>query len=147
MKIRTMKSNDVGKVSDLAKQLGYENKPEEVRQRLELILKRQDHCVMVCEDDSNQIVGWIHLREILPLEKESYIEVSAIVVDQSVRGKGMGKFMMSWAEDLARQRGFCQVGLRTHVRRTDAHKFYERLGYNNNASSHFFLKNVSSAIA
>jgi GNAT superfamily N-acetyltransferase len=54
-------------------------------------------------------------------------------VAASHRGRGLGAAMCQWAIDHARDRGCALVQLTTDKTRTDAHRFYQRLGF---AASH-----------
>ncbi|GIE84302.1 GNAT family N-acetyltransferase [Actinoplanes regularis] len=55
--------------------------------------------------------------------------VEAVRIHADRRGRGLGAEMMHWAIERARQRGCRMVQLTTDKRRTDAHRFYERLGF------------------
>ena len=46
-----------------------------------------------------------------------------------MRGRGIGAQLMSVIEDEARRRGAARIQLTSNQRRADAHRFYERLGY------------------
>lgn len=56
-------------------------------------------------------------------------QVEAVRVDSRIRGQGLGRRMMDWAIDQARQRGCMIVQLSSQNDRKDAHRFYERLGF------------------
>jgi ribosomal protein S18 acetylase RimI-like enzyme len=52
-----------------------------------------------------------------------------MVVDEAHRGRGIGARLVRAAEqELAAQRCY-MVEVTSHLNRTDAHRFYERLGY------------------
>ncbi len=55
--------------------------------------------------------------------------VEAVQVAPTARGRGIGAAMMRFAMDEARARGAVQLALASSKRRTDAHRFYERLGF------------------
>lgn len=55
--------------------------------------------------------------------------VENVVTDAAVRGRGWGRLLMAHAEELARRQGCYRIVLTSHRRRTDAHRFYERLGF------------------
>nr|WP_211261530.1 GNAT family N-acetyltransferase [Pseudonocardia acaciae] len=56
-------------------------------------------------------------------------QVESVRVAASVRSRGVGEAMMRWVIDQARARDCVLVQLSTHKTRTDAHRFYERLGF------------------
>lgn len=55
--------------------------------------------------------------------------IEAVRVGTSLRGGGIGRKMMAWAIDRARERGCRIVQLTTDKRRAGAHRFYESLGF------------------
>jgi GNAT superfamily N-acetyltransferase len=55
--------------------------------------------------------------------------VEAVQVAPRMRGHGIGAAMMQMAIETARARGAVQLALASSKRRTDAHRFYERLGF------------------
>jgi GNAT superfamily N-acetyltransferase len=50
-------------------------------------------------------------------------------VHEAYRSFGVGRAMLAWAISEARQRGCALIQLTTDKTRTDAHRFYERLGF------------------
>jgi GNAT superfamily N-acetyltransferase len=63
--------------------------------------------------------------------------VESVRVDASQRGKGIGREMMLWAIERAREKGCISMQLTTNNERADAHRFYERLGFK---GSHLGMK-------
>ena len=55
--------------------------------------------------------------------------VEDVVVSEERRGQGIGRQMMMFAMDLCKQRECYKVALSSNRRRTDAHRFYESLGF------------------
>lgn len=55
--------------------------------------------------------------------------VEAVHIVPAQRGKGLGTQMMQWAVAQARERGCGMVQLTSNKKRLDAHRFYERLGF------------------
>jgi GNAT superfamily N-acetyltransferase len=56
-------------------------------------------------------------------------QIEAVRVHEAARNRGVGARMIEWAVEVARNRGCALVQLTTDKRRTDAHRFYERLGF------------------
>jgi GNAT superfamily N-acetyltransferase len=54
-----------------------------------------------------------------------------------MRGRGLGEALFTWSIAEARRRGCALVQLTTDKTRTDAHRFYDRLGF---TASHEGLK-------
>lgn len=55
--------------------------------------------------------------------------IEAVRIAGDVRGAGLGRTMVEWAIDQARQRGCRMVQLTTDKQRVDARRFYESLGF------------------
>ncbi len=55
--------------------------------------------------------------------------VEAVRVRSDLRGHGIGERLLLAAMDRARERGCAMIQLTTDLRRTDAHRFYARLGF------------------
>jgi GNAT superfamily N-acetyltransferase len=55
--------------------------------------------------------------------------IENVIVDGAVRGHGIGSAMMLWAIDEAKRCRCHRVALTSNKRRKDAHRFYERLGF------------------
>jgi ribosomal protein S18 acetylase RimI-like enzyme len=63
--------------------------------------------------------------------------VESVRVDAPYRGRGLGRELMLWAIDRARKENCVFVQLTTNADRTDAHRFYENLGF---VGSHLGMK-------
>jgi GNAT superfamily N-acetyltransferase len=63
--------------------------------------------------------------------------VESVRVDEKLRGQGIGCEMMLWAIERAKERGCISMQLTTNNDRTDAHRFYENLGF---SKSHIGMK-------
>lgn len=55
--------------------------------------------------------------------------VEQVGVDHRMQGQGIGKHMMRHAMDEARAAGCYKLMLSSHVARSDAHAFYDKLGF------------------
>lgn len=85
----------------------------------------------VAEDAAGAVIGTLQLTFIPGLSNQGaeLALVSAVRVDSSLRGQGLGEQMMTWAMDEARRRGCASMELLSHASRDGAHRFYERLGF------------------
>ncbi|CAL9519302.1 MULTISPECIES: GNAT family N-acetyltransferase [Streptomyces] len=55
--------------------------------------------------------------------------IEAVRIHADERGSGLGSKLIEWAIDTSRQLGCRMVQLTSDKTRTDAHRFYERLGF------------------
>ncbi|MFJ9244310.1 GNAT family N-acetyltransferase [Streptomyces sp. NPDC101776] len=86
-----------------------------------------------------RVVGTLQLTVVPGLSRKgatrSIIEAVRIHADE--RGSGLGTQLIEWAIAESRRQGCQLVQLTSDVTRTDAHRFYERLGF---TSSHVGFK-------
>ncbi|SER54365.1 L-amino acid N-acyltransferase YncA [Lentzea xinjiangensis] len=93
----------------------------------------------VAVDDEGQVAGTLQLTFTSGLSRLGMTRatVEAVRVRSDQRGRGLGERLIRWAIDEARARGCGMVQLTTDASRTDAHRFYERLGF---TASHVGMK-------
>ncbi|MFB7654185.1 MULTISPECIES: GNAT family N-acetyltransferase [unclassified Streptomyces] len=95
------------------------------------------HVVVAVRD--SRVVGTLQLTIVPGLSRRgatrSIIEGVRIHADE--RGSGLGTQLIEWAIDESRRQGCQLVQLTSDKTRTDAHRFYERLGF---SSSHTGFK-------
>jgi len=140
IQVRRAALRDAERLAELSSQLGYPSTPGEVKSRLQRIRGHDGHFVGVAEIEDGRVVGWIHACVSHLIESNPRAEIGGLVVDEAWRGSGVGKLLMQHAEDWARSKRLEAVYLRSNVIRKDAHRFYERLGYNNIKTQRAFLK-------
>jgi GNAT superfamily N-acetyltransferase len=90
--------------------------------------------LLVATDDSGDTgaaVGTMQLTVIPGLARRGALrmQIEAVRVHEAHRSSGLGGAMMRWAIDESRRRGCALVQLTSDKSRTDAHRFYERLGF------------------
>lgn len=95
----------------------------------------------VAEDEAGRVVGTLQLTFIPGLSRGGALrgQIEAVRVASSLRGRGIGAEMIGWAVEECRRRGCAMVQLTTDRSRTDAHRFYDRLGFE---ASHLGYKMV-----
>jgi len=76
-------------------------------------------------------VGTLQLTVIPGLARRGALrgQIEAVRIHAGHRGSGLGADLVRWAIDESRRRGCALVQLTSDVARTDAHRFYERLGF------------------
>ncbi|MFD5472220.1 GNAT family N-acetyltransferase [Streptomyces sp. NPDC127105] len=89
------------------------------------------HQHLVVAEREDRVVGTLQLTIIPGLSRRgstrSIIEAVRIHADE--RGSGLGTRLIEWAIDTSRREGCQLVQLTSDRTRTDAHRFYERLGF------------------
>ncbi|MBW1598686.1 GNAT family N-acetyltransferase [Streptomyces sp. JJ38] len=89
----------------------------------------QQHLVVAERD--GRTVGTLQLTVIPGLSRQgaSRALIEAVRVHADERGSGLGSDLIRWAVQEARRLGCPLVQLTSDASRTDAHRFYERLGF------------------
>ncbi|MDO4460619.1 MAG: GNAT family N-acetyltransferase [Clostridia bacterium] len=144
MKIREAKITDAKEIWEINnKSLGYDIDPETVREKLETVLGREFYKVFVCVDENDKAVGYIQLQDYETTYFESCLNVLGLAVLSEYQGRGVGKILLERAEDYARQKNFARVRVNSGAERTEAHKFYEHLGYSCHKMQKNFYKDLT----
>ncbi|WP_433553282.1 N-acetyltransferase family protein [Micromonospora zamorensis] len=86
--------------------------------------------LIVAEQDA-ELVGCLQITYIPGLGRHGAERslIESVRVRSDRRGQGLGRDLMTWAIDHARQRGCALVQLTTDKTREDAHRFYLGLGF------------------
>jgi GNAT superfamily N-acetyltransferase len=87
--------------------------------------------LLVAQTADGQVVATMQLTLIPGLARRGAwrMQIEAVRVDAAHRAHGLGAEMMRWAVDEARGKGCALVQLTSDKSRSDAHRFYERLGF------------------
>ncbi len=129
IKIREARPDDAPQIKSLCCELGYPSTRDEINYRLVLIQQSRTDAVFVAvENDS--VTGWIHISGTLRVESDPFAEIGGLVVSPAHRNKGIGKALVKEAEKWAEEKGYKILRVRSRTSRKDAHRFYEREGYN-----------------
>ncbi|MCH5672639.1 GNAT family N-acetyltransferase [Streptomyces gilvus] len=78
-----------------------------------------------------RVIGTLQLTIIPGLSRRGSIRsiIEAVRVHADERGSGLGTQLIEWAIEESRRQGCQLVQLTSDRTRTDAHRFYERLGF------------------
>jgi N-acetylglutamate synthase-like GNAT family acetyltransferase len=129
VQIRAATSADGEAVAMLLGELGYPANASEASARIErLNASSADH--LVVSELDGEVVGLATLHVSSTIEHEQPVgKLSAIVVGERHRRRGVGEALAAAIEAEARSRGCRLVFLTSAERRHDAHAFYRRIGY------------------
>lgn len=89
----------------------------------------RQHLVVAVRD--GRTVGTLHLTVIPGLSRRGATRslVEAVRIHRDERGSGLGTQLIQWAIEASRREGCSLVQLTSDATRVDAHRFYERLGF------------------
>jgi len=127
--IRPATKDDAPGIARLITQLGYPATQAEIESRLAPILAHPDYAMWVAED-SGRVIGLTGVFKHLALEYDGfYGRLLGLVVEEAYRGQGIGRRLLDQTEQWLQERGVNKLTLTSGKQRTEAHKFYRRLGY------------------
>lgn len=120
---------DAAVLALLLGELGYPVGDAALGPRMERMLTRDDQKVLIAENASGALgLLALHVFPVLAYDRDLAL-IMALVVTERARGLGVGRKLIDRAEAIARSLGASRLMVTTHVRRADAHAFYERLGF------------------
>jgi GNAT superfamily N-acetyltransferase len=136
--IRPATEHDLPRIVELLQQLSLDNRREDLGPPLPNVclnvFRRLEadpgQHLLVVEDDA-RIVGSVTIIVSPNLSHQGtpWAEVENMVVDDAARGQGHGEALIHEAIEIARRAGCYKLTLTSNNQRTDAHRFYERVGF------------------
>ncbi len=131
MPIRLAQIDDHAGICRLLTQLKYPGTERFLQARLATLLADPAETLLVwAEEPATTILGFLSLHFIPQIALEGdFARISYFAVDDTARNKGIGRQLEETATRLARERGCSLLEVHCHSRRTRAHDFYRRQGY------------------
>lgn len=112
-------------------ELGYDVDLDIVKKQIEKLTNDNKHNVIIGfeNEQTRKIIGFVHAELYESLYMDTGINILGLAVDSNFQGRGIGKRLMNAIEDYALKNNISFIRLNSNVRRTEAHKFYESIGY------------------
>ena len=111
----------------LIQQLSYSSSPP-TGEALQRIIESDSAQILIAENENGEILGTMTIIIFqIPTGIRAWIE--DVVVDSSVRGKGIGKKLNLAALELAKQAGAKTVDLTSRPARQEANQLYRSIGF------------------
>lgn len=128
----------------ITKSLVYTCDVAVVRRRI-VELAGSPHCIsLVWEDDTaHRVGGFIHALRYDTLHSEGGWDVVSLAVAPDMQGNGVGRQLLEALETLVCEQGGAYVRLNSRVERTEAHGFYEHVGYTCDKLQKRFIKRLA----
>jgi GNAT superfamily N-acetyltransferase len=135
--IREATEADIPRLLELYRQLNLDASfappdppPEQCRRALSAIDEAPDRWLLVAEEDG-RVVGTTTLLITPSLihGARPWAVVEHMVVDETLRSRGIGRQIMEYAISKAEAAGCYKIMLGSNKRRKDAHRFYRSLGF------------------
>jgi N-acetylglutamate synthase-like GNAT family acetyltransferase len=124
VQVRRAARHDLPGLAVLLDQLGYPAEPAQLERRLE----RLDGDVFVAADDELLGLAAVQVMHVLQRD-EPVARLTALVVREDARGRGVARGLVAAVEAAARETGCVQLHVTTANHRADAHAAYRALGF------------------
>lgn len=100
------------------------------RERFMDNIEDPDLIYLVAENESGEVTGFVscHGQRLLHLERMVF-EIQEIYVARYYRDRGIGKALMAALEEKLRETDFEILEVTANVKRTDARRFYGKMGF------------------
>ena len=105
-------------------------------------MRRTDGFRLIAAHVDGEISGVAGIRVIEMLYCGRILVVDDLITDADARSGGVGRAMLAWLDAEAARLGCVQVHLDSGLHRIDAHRFYEREGFQKTAWH--FVRSISA---
>lgn len=128
--VRMCRTDDAEQICMIIRdELGYTDiTADKVLSSLQKIIGSDDYFTLVAEDNG-EICGFISAVREISLESGEYCRILALAVKKEHQRQRLGTTLITLVESKARSEGAELVTLSSQFKRTEAHEFYEKLGY------------------
>jgi GNAT superfamily N-acetyltransferase len=129
VRVRRLRPEDAGSVTQLLEQLGYPAQECEVRERIEA-WAGDDRGAAFAASVDDRLAGCAAIHVIPFFERPgARARLVALVVDSGYRQRGIGRVLVEHCRDFARQHEATEIEVTSRRTRTEAHRFYKSLGF------------------
>ena len=134
MTIRSATENDLPGILDLYSQPDMDDgavlSVEDAKTIFTRMASYPDYTVFVAEADGCIVATFalMVMDNLAHMGSKSAI-IEDVVVAQSFQNRGIGKQMMEYAMEICRAKACYKVSLSSNLKRSNAHRFYEGLGF------------------
>lgn len=126
--IRPARAADAPTLERLIAQLGYEAPAAQIVARFETVAAAGNDTLVA--ERGGAVVGCLTTSIMHVIHRPAPVgRISMMVVAEDLRGQGIGAALVREAEARLAERGCYMVEVTSNLRRADAHRFYEKLGY------------------
>ena len=138
--INTADASEVAEICKLA--LGYDINVESVKRQIaKLTNDKNQHIIIGYEDkETRKSIGFIHAQRYESFYSDLGLNILGLAVNPDFQGRGIGKKLMNKLEDYSVDNNISFIRLNSAMKREEAHKFYEHIGYTCDKVQKRFIK-------
>lgn len=121
--------------------LGHETTAALLKQRIQELSNNANYALFVYEDDAtHQVLGFLQAEQYTLLYGGNGWNIIALAVSPEVQQQGIGQQLLTAMEDRASKEGYTFIQLNCNITRTNAHMFYQQMGYSCDKVQKYFMK-------
>lgn len=127
-----IQENDLPQLAQLYTELsGEESNLEKMRRQFAQLIQKTEYLLLGGKDETGQLVASVMAIRCLDLvgSCQDFMVLENVVVRSTCRKQGIGRQMMTYIENYARENACNYIILVSSGFRKDAHQFYEAMGY------------------
>ena len=139
-KINTADTPEVAEICNAA--LGYDVDVENVKRQIEKLTNdKNQHIIIGYEDETiRKIIGFVHAQMYESFYSDLGLNILGLAVNPDFQGRGIGRKLMNKLEEYAIDNNISFIRLNSALKREEAHKFYEHIGYTCDKVQKRFIK-------
>lgn len=137
-------AEDIPRILELYRQMALTSKeaedqlncsPDDYRQVFGEIDNSPGYELLVAEDDGGQVIGSLALFIVPNLSHGArpWAIIENVIVEEALRRQGVGRRLMEYAINRAKEAGCYRVSLDSNKNREAAHQFYLAMGFQTSA--------------
>lgn len=142
--IRNIQKEDAKEIKEICETaLGHKTETDLIKQKIdELSIDSSYYIAVYVDETDNTVKGFIQAEKYNLLYGENGWNIIALAVMPKEQNRGYGRQLLISLEHYAQERGDSFVRLNSRIERTDAHGFYEHMGYVSSKIQKYFIKNL-----
>lgn len=122
--------------------LGHKQSETHIAEKIGILCADSNYFLRVYEDEQTlQVLGFIQAEQYNLVYGGDGWNVMALAVSQEARRRGIGRKLLESLEEAALKEGSSFIRLNCNVYRTEAHCFYEHMGYCFDKTQKRYIKN------
>ena len=134
---------DTPEVAEICKTaLGYDVDIENVKEQIEKLTNDKKHHIIIGYEDekTRKIIGFVHAQMYESFYSDLGLNILGLAVNPDFQGRGIGEKLMNKLEEYAVDNNISFIRLNSAMKREEAHKFYEHIGYTCDKVQKRFIK-------
>ncbi|WP_428327681.1 GNAT family N-acetyltransferase [Mucilaginibacter sp.] len=141
--IRNAMITDAAAIRLLLDQLDYPTEDGFVAGKLPEMMAHPDQELLVYQQGED-VAGFVSLHFVPQIGLQgAFAIICYFAIDKAYRSKGIGAKLEAHCIQLAKQRKCDRIQVHCHIRREDAHRFYERQGFKETRK--YFTKDLKTS--